>query len=58
MWWHGREPADKNKVEEMGKRMQHDPAQWSGRMVKVMLGFGALGTLLLLWAVVSLMRGG
>ena len=55
--WHIREPADKNKVEEMGMRVRHDPAQWSGTMVKVMLGFGSLGALLLLWAIISLMRG-
>ena len=57
MWYFREPPIDRNQVEQMSKQVLHDPSQWSQRMLKVMIGFGTLGGVLLIWAIISLARG-
>ena len=47
-------PVDRSRVEDVGKQVQHDPAQWSKGMLKAMIAVAVVGALLVLWALLSL----
>ena len=54
MWYVPKEPADKDHVEDVKRQVQHNPAQWSGGMVKAMAGVAVVAVVLVAWALLSL----
>ena len=46
-------PVDKERVEELGKRVRHNPGQWSTGMLKLMIVMAVVLGGLLAWALLS-----
>lgn len=54
MWYVPKEPADKDHVEDVKNQVRHDPARWSGGMLKAMVGVAVVAVVLVAWALLSL----
>ena len=46
-------PVDKDGVEDVGKNVRHDPAQWSAGMLKLIIVVAVVIGGLFVWALLS-----
>ena len=54
MWYIPKEPADKDTIQDVTRQVRHDAHEWSGRMLKGMIGVAVVAVVLVAWAVFSL----
>ncbi len=46
-------PVDKNRVEDLGKQVSHDPGRWSKDMVKLLVIIAVVMGGLVVWALLG-----